>query len=292
MLPNFLVCGAAKSGTTSVYHFLRNRPEIFMPDKKEPHFLVCDRVRGRIPGIVESIDAYQRLFSAAGSRVLRGEASVFYLYFHQDAISNIRELLGDNTRIVIMLRNPVDRAWSAYLHCARQNPDENLAFEAALALEDERAAAGRCSPMLLYKSVGLYSAMVRAYTEAFPHCGIFLFDDLENDPGAFSRELFEFLGLSGADASFDEHHNAGGREWQNRALGALAKKLATRSLRDLSRRIAPDAYARLKESLAGRAMQPVAPMKPETRAQLADFFRDDVRELSALIGRDLSHWTA
>lgn len=290
-LPNFLICGAAKAGTTSLYHFFRNRSDIFMPTVKEPHFLVRNEVDGRINGVVKSLEEYTNLFQGSGSYSLRGEASVFYLYYYKEAIENILELLGRDIKIIILLRNPIDRAYSAYLHAAKYNHKENLPFEAALRIEEERMQDPACSPMLFYKSVGLYSHMVSAYQDAFPNTKIFFFDDLKSDPLGFSKNLFEFLGLQVSDArSFDERQNVGGREWSHLFVGKTLKMIGSRPVRDLARRLAPDTYELFKSSLAKYMMRPVNYMDDSTREYLKNYFRDDINSLSKMVNRDLTHW--
>jgi hypothetical protein len=291
--PNFIICGAAKAGTTSLYQFLRNSPEIFMPRIKEPHFLVRKSISGRVSTLIESPEEYLGLFYGSDSYLWRGEASVFYLYYHEEAINNIVEFLGLDTKIIILLRNPIDRAYSAYLHAAKYNPQENLSFIEALQSEEQRMQDPACSPMLFYKTAGLYSRMVRAYLDVFPSVKVFFFDDLIQDSMRFSHDLYEFLGLQMPDVrSFNEHQNVGGREWSNKFLGGAVKMLGTRSVRRVARLAAPKAYESFKASLARNMMRSVAPMDDSMRAYLEDFFHDDIISLSGLLGRDLTHWVS
>ena len=93
-LPNFLIVGAAKSGTTSLFHYLKQHPEVFMPSFKEPQYLVASKVRGRVFKNISVLEDYKGLFEDASQKAV-GEASVFYLYFYKEAIQNIKTILGD-----------------------------------------------------------------------------------------------------------------------------------------------------------------------------------------------------
>ena len=129
--PNFLIVGAAKSGTTSLFHYLKQHPEVFMPDLKEPQFLVCEKIKGRLHKYIDSAAEYYELFEKSTEKCA-GEASVFYLYYFEEAIKNIKKELGSDVKIIIVLREPVSRAISAYEHVLRNNPKEKLSFKEAL----------------------------------------------------------------------------------------------------------------------------------------------------------------
>src|SRR5436309_11753413 len=114
-LPNFLIIGAAKAGTTSLYHYLRQHPDIYMSPVKEPAYYASASVAarsGRSRGI-RTRAAYERLFAAAGAERARGEASPQYL--NDDAAPDRIAADLRDVRLIVSLRNPVDRAYSSYL---------------------------------------------------------------------------------------------------------------------------------------------------------------------------------
>ena len=112
-LPNLLIVGAAKSGTTSLHHYLNQHPDIFMCFPKEPHFLINVEIgEGRIPKGISEIKLYQKLFEEGIGFKYRGESSVMYLMYPDIVIPKINTLLGSETKIIIMLRNPIERAYS------------------------------------------------------------------------------------------------------------------------------------------------------------------------------------
>ena len=126
-LPNLLIVGAAKSGTTSLHNYLNQHPSVFMCSPKEPHFLISNEIgEQRIPKGVLNIEDYVSLFKGTSSKRYRGESSVMYLSFPEFAIKNIKKYLSNEVKIIIMLRNPVERAYSGYQHVKRYNLMESL----------------------------------------------------------------------------------------------------------------------------------------------------------------------
>ena len=143
-LPNFLIVGAAKSGTSSLHQYLLQHPDIFMPtfneeglSLKEPQFLIKSKVEKRLHFGIWEWKEYLSIFEDVEEQKVIGEASVFYLYYYEEAIKNIKSRLGNDVKIIILLRNPVDRAFSAFLHVSK-SVKESLSFEDALAQEEGR----------------------------------------------------------------------------------------------------------------------------------------------------------
>jgi hypothetical protein len=137
-LPNFLIVGASRCGTTSLYHYLKEHPNIFMSSIKEPSFILSQFSKVPKNGIgddrqdyIDNFDDYCRLFERAGDRKAIGEASSHNLYHYEKAIPTIRKFLGD-PKIIIAIRNPVEKAYSAYTFLVSENR-EYLTFEEGLA---------------------------------------------------------------------------------------------------------------------------------------------------------------
>ena len=144
-LPNFLIVGAAKSGTTSLYHYLKQHPEIYMSPVKEPKFITAQFLSFPFKGIgdekveqniVKSYNEYCNLFKDVSKEKIIGEASPDNLYFFEKAINIIIYHLK-NPKIIIILRNPIERAFSAYMYFINCNR-EYLSFEEALKEEEKR----------------------------------------------------------------------------------------------------------------------------------------------------------
>ena len=202
-MPNFLIIGAHKAGTTSLYQYLKQHPQIFMSAVKEPHFFsfMGHPLNFNDPGFnptklqtVASIDDYQALFQDVGDAEAIGEASPSYLYVAQSA-SNIYQYLP-KVKIIAILRNPVDRAYSNFLHCrAREHGREPLGdFLEALQAEPMRTR-DNWSPLWHYQQMGFYYQQLQRYYKQFPkeQIRMYLYDDLLSNPEALLQDMFQFL---------------------------------------------------------------------------------------------------
>ena len=300
-LPNFLVIGAGKSGTTSLYHYLRQHPQIFMSPTKEPKFFALEGVgiyfRG--PGdqevmtqtadnrSVTEIGAYERLFDGVRGEKAIGEASPIYLHSPQ-APARIRHHIPD-AKLVAVLRNPVERAYSAYLHQVRDGR-EWLGFREALRAEEGRIRDG-WAPGWRYRRVGFYFEHLSRYYELFgaEKLRVYLYEDLSESPVSVSQDIFRFLGVDGSfvpDTSL--RHNPSGIP-KSKALVALIKR--PNPLKSAARAILPEKLRkRLSASLQTRNLSKAPPMPEEARRELVEAYREDVLRLEGLIGRDLSGW--
>ena len=173
-MPNFLVIGAAKSGTTSLYHYLGQHPQVYVSPVKEPNFFALEGEKPdfRAPGSEERInswsvtdvEAYRALFEGAGEEEALGEASAMYLY-SEKAPGRIRHHLP-NTKLVAVLRDPVERAYSSFLHLKRNGREPLDDFVEALEAE-ERRIRDNWEWIWHYKNMGFYHEQLRRYHEAF-----------------------------------------------------------------------------------------------------------------------------
>ncbi len=197
--PNFLIVGAAKSGTTALADYLRQHPDIYIPQIKEPRYFVSEILSSiseedpQKEYIIETStltrQEYYKLFQGKDCFKFRGEASVHYLYYYKSAIPKIREELGD-IHIVILLRHPVQRAISNYFYQKR----ERRSFEDALANEPARKAK-KYNCFWFYKDLGFYHHQIVAYKHGFSNVKVLLYDRFEHDPQNTCNDVFQFLGL-------------------------------------------------------------------------------------------------
>ena len=282
-IPEFFLVGAAKSGTSSLYMYLTQHPRVFVPPVKEPHFF--SDFHHPALAYIDSLDKYLALFEACPPGALAGDASTSYLYSH-GAPGKIKALQPE-ARILAILRNPIDRAYSFYWH-NRRDFHEPLSFEAALDAEPERISqrAGFASH---YLRSGLYHDQVRNYLDAFgrDRVRIWLTEDLQADATAVCREAFEFLGVEPLAVDTSTIYNRSGPV-RSQALGRLL------FLKFPGRRKLGKAFPALAKQVRWRLIQrnmgaPPA-MQPETRRRLIGAFREDVLKLQDLLGRDLGHW--
>jgi len=297
-LPNFLIVGAAKSGTSSLHNYLNQHPEVFMPSYnsegmkvKEPRFLIKDLVKHRLHNGVWTWEEYKSLFNDVIDEKAIGESTVLYLYYYKDAIKNIKEKLGNDVKIIIMLRNPADRAYSAFQHVSRGFKEQN-SFEKSLEMEDGRLErVENLTPMVMYKDMGLYHEMVRSYQENFSNVHIVIYDDFRDDTENEMKKTYQFLGISdNEDIDYVTRHNVGGKRWKNDKMKHLFMK--ENPIKSVIKRIIPKGIRKgLRNNLVTASTNKVLLMKDQTRIMLNDFFREDVRKLSDLLNRDLTHWT-
>jgi hypothetical protein len=289
MLPNFLVIGAAKAGTTALHWYLAEHPAVFMSPAKDPsYFAYGVDAEGRLlwgePEFhtlpVRSLGEYERLFAEAGEAVAVGEASTMYLECPQSA-ARIRKLLPA-ARILCSIRQPVDRAYSDYLMYLRHR---GRRFDPA---RDLTATSEWADPDSRWMRIGRYHEQLSRYYEVFPRdqIRVLLFDDLRRSPRAFTDDVYRFLGV---DPSFVPDlatpHAAGGIP-----ASATLEGLFMRSARSPIRPWIPKPVANWVRRFRTRTMRKPPPLPAELRTELTAHFRDDIARTSELIGRNLEHW--
>jgi hypothetical protein len=275
-LPNFLIIGAAKAGTTSLYEHFRAHPAIFMPRLKEPRFFCYGGAPGaadRLKFPIQSLEEYAALFAEAGAATALGEASVHYL--RDPAAAGRIHATIPGARLIASLRDPVDRAFSVY----QMNQRNREAAPTA-----PFADALRRDPALHYA----YHDNLARYFDVFPRdqLRVILLEDLEGRPQRTLAGLFEFLGV---DPDFtpdlDRVANPGGAP----RIKALHSVLSNRRLIAASRRVMPEALVAPLKALRSRNLAK-ASLAADDRRMATAFFREDILRTQDLIGRDLSHW--
>jgi len=296
-LPNFLIIGAAKSGTTAIHSYINQHPDVFMPARKELRFFSYTETASKeVPAIythqgVTSLTEYQRYFKAAGERKVVGEASPMYLYTPGTA-ERIRQVIP-RAKMLVILRNPIERAYSAYLHANRDWIEPASSFKEALALEQERIDSG-WGMLWHYTQAGFYSDQLKRYYDNFDsdQIKVVLYDDLISNMSELLADIFEFLdvdptfkpdttsrlNVSGFPISKNYHkflyqlmnnEYLGKEENLNEHLSPISKNtLHTLRSINLGKKTIPD----------------------DIRKELIPVFTEDIKKLEGLIHRDLSFW--
>jgi hypothetical protein len=306
--PNLFVAGAMKAGTTALFHLLRAHPDIYMSPIKEPHFFSTDIDTKRFapaykprpldmdrycrlpdpPEIhstyVTKWENYHCLFKNARDQKIIGEASTSYLY-SQEAAFNIQRSFHD-ARIIIVLRDPVERAFSHFqMDCAIGRVKGTFRDEIE---KDMNASVKGWGISRLYIELGMYYEQLQRFLNCFPkqQILILLFDDLKRRNADFIDKISCFLGID--KSSFlltDQRHNLGIKP----RFASLNYILHTSNLKNLIRTVLPKPVTELGKKVYYGNKDPKG-ASPEDVRLLRPFFNDDVRNLSRLINRDLSHW--
>lgn len=297
-MPTFLLIGAAKSGTSAVYEYLRQHPEVYASDIKEPGFFAFEGQRPSFEGpgdrkfnrgCVTTLSRYQELFSHAVAQPALGEASTVYLY-SREAPQRIRRYLPD-VKLLAILRNPVERAHSGYRYLVRDGLEPLPSFESALQAEEARIAAN-WQHIWHHQRLGLYYDQLRRYFDLFSpdQIAVCLYEDFQASPLAVMRTMFSFLGVDPSFApDISVRHNVSGAPKSRLLHAALARPNAAKNL--IKGLLPAATRRRMRARLMEHNIVPTrADIAPATRRYLADFYRDDVLRLQSLIGRDLSHW--
>ena len=279
-----------------MFKALAEHPRIFIPSRKECRYFSCmsDRLAGPKPisldEITRSLEEYKSLFEKAGSDSLRGDVSPDYLYFYQNAIPKICDEVGTHIPIIIVLRNPIDRAYSNYLAHVRDGW-ETLSFEAALDAEQTRYAS-RWKWGWSYTGVGLYAEQVKAYLDNFERVLLMLFEE-DIVTGTATNKVLDFLGLGPFPEGTDkEPVNVSGRP-KNRILHRLmTDELVVRKVKNMVK--ATPLYLRSKRAyqrIMATNLRKEA-MSPQAREMLKEKFQDDVALLEEYTGLPVRQfWT-
>jgi hypothetical protein len=286
ILPNFLVAGAGKSGTTTLWSVLRRHPDVFMPRVKEISFFT-GAIAPRST-YARGLDWYAGLFEGGAGRAAVGEASVAYL-FDPESPRLIQKHLG-TPRLIFILRDPAERAYSHYWQERKRG--------GRLPPFDDLVRTGAPPFDRLVRS-GLYATHLRRYLDHFPRESLLVrrYEELRDTPDTLYGAVCDFLGIDAVGLPRDT-----GRRENAAALprSALLERRVLRSTRllGLMRRLVPPrvqpwgraALIRLKQ--LNRAPIAYPPMSCEARASLVERFQDEIDGTERLLGWDLSAWRA
>lgn len=299
-LPDFLIVGAAKSGTTSLHYYLKQHPQIFMPNVKELRFFSLmdtspDSTHDWLKGSdgIFSIDKYLSYFKDAKDVQVIGESCPIYLYTYKDTIRNIKKVYGEShgsLKIILILRNPAEMAWSHFM-MRRKNGAEPLEdFREYLKPDvvNRRLNNHRCSEVD-YIGFGMYYEQVKSFMDEFADIKIFTYDDLCADGLEVTRAIFRFLEVDdGFIPEMETKYNVSGNV-SSKLLGYLIIKKYL--LKDFLKLIVPRGIRRkmrlkLETKIVDRKHIP-----DDIRQELIErYYKEDICKLGNLIGRELSTW--
>lgn len=297
-LPNFLIIGAAKSGTTSLFNYLGQHPQVYTR-AKEPGFFAYEGQSVRLAGpedqtrfdqrVITDRQQYEALFADMMPGQVCGEASVAYMYVDGTA-ERIKQHVP-NVRLIAILRNPVDRAFSSYWHLRRDGREPLVSFAEGLAAEGERIQAN-WDYIWHYARVGCYYEQLQRYYNLFPRerIAIFLFEKFKRNPVQIVQAICRFLEIDDSfQPDFSLKYNVSGKPRWNWLDNFTSRP---NQLKRLARPFIP---LRLRKrwgtQLRTWNLETQIPTMPDEVMQaLAARYRDDTLRLQDLVGKDFSGW--
>lgn len=310
-LPDFIVVGANKGGTTSLYHYLKQHPDVYLSPIKEPHFFSKDidtalfskafaqnklqdidaYVHGDMTteyhaAFVREWEHYRLLFKNAMNEKALGELSTSYLY-SEVAAKEIYKALG-KIKIIIALRNPVQRAFSHYRMNLYTGNSNIFNFSEALQ-EDLNHIPKVWGNANLYLELGLYYEQVKRYLDTFSseNVKIIFTEDLKTNTQSVITDLYSFIGV---DYSFKPDTSVRYNEVYTPKYKNLTWLLNASGIRPFAKKISSGRLKEIAIKLLYRNKEDKSQMTLEEKKFLVNFYKEDVQKLSQLLNKDLSHW--
>ena len=292
--PNFIIIGAMKAATTSIYTYLKQHPDIFMTKVKEPMFFnnfnqnTDFKVLGNKSKKVNSLLDYFSMFSSVKNESAIGEASPAYIY-NENAPHLIKEHLPD-VKIIAILRQPTDRAYSNFLHTKRADRENVNSFEQAIKIEKERIS-DNWSPLYHYIQKGFYSVQLKRYYNLFPkeNIKVYLFEDVVKNPKETLKDIFKFLNVDeNIEIDVSKKSNVSGTP--KGILGFILKKMRYYNL--MPKFAISDYLPTFIINLLFKSVyKDTEKLDSVLRKELTDkYYREEILKLEKLIDRDLSNW--
>ncbi len=302
MLPNFIIVGAGKCGTTALNHYLEQHPDIYMSPVKEPNFFALEGEtfptteedplqQFNFPTAVTERSAYEQLFEGVTNEQAIGEVSPLYLYSKRAPYA-IKQRIAD-AKIIVMLRDPVERLYSRYMHLARENRQPSKTFEDALTGNKiwwERND--------LIKE-GFYALHWAPYQDLFPpeQLKVCFYEDFVNRPDETLADIFEFLGVDPAfRPNMATKHNKSGfvkNPALDRLVGqqSIVKSSIASFLPGIWRWIRQNETIRDLVTEVRNKNLHKPKLEKATRKQMIQLvYKEDIHNLQNLLGKDLTHW--
>lgn len=288
--PNFLIVGAAKSGTTALFEYLRQHPQIYLAPQKEISYFT-----GRMHNVIGSMNDYLRYFQGATNELAIGEASVAYL-FSAEAAKNIYRDLGPNTKIIILLRNPVDMMYSLWGHNVRVG-GESLSFKEALSAEKSRMEdenfhkhAIGWSFNYAYTARAKFSNQIKVYLDTFgeKQVRIYIYEEFFQNLNYWLREVFKFLEV---DSSYRVQNLK-----RYNVMGVPRFRILQRILVQPTwwtyplRRLLPNRIRQmvsLRLSQLNTIAKPLPRLDSQSRGKLTEQFMSDIHQVENYLHRSL-----
>ena len=285
-LPNFFIIGAYKSGTTSLYHYLREHPEIFMSPIKEPNFFAHQKIaeilikKGRGPNVIDNISTYAELFSEVTHQKAIGEASPLYLS-SPFAAQRIKDTIPD-AKLIAILRNPAEAFYSNHQMHVRLGNRTIDEFKNKLSEVKKRIRSGKTVGLMYYEQLKVYYNLFEP-----SKIRIYLFEDLIQNSKGLIGDILRFLEV---DDNFlpniSKKYNVGGTPSFFKLNKFLIWILMTRMMNIKMTSLLRSGVLNLQKLNVSKT----PPLSSELKIELIDLLREDIVNLERIIERDLSNW--
>ena len=292
-LPNLFILGAAKAGTTTLFEQLRQLPDVYFPFSKEPLFFSQDRLYEK------GLSWYANTFyKEAKGYPVRGDASPHYLYWGEKAAPRLAQAYDEPPKMIVLLRDPVNRAYSWYWNMVREG-NETLSFEEALACEAERLQTHQGmlekqgSMKYGYVRGSRYATQLKPFLDSFPreNFQFILYDELKDDPQTTLQVVLQFLELENTQRRFEQVQSNPAAMPRSMNLQRWLRRQST--WREWLKPLIPIKIRyRIKEKLLQMNLRESSypPINPKTATALREQLASEVRQLQDIIQRDLTRW--
>lgn len=295
--PNFVIIGAPRSGTTSLYRYLQEHSQIYLPGNKEPHFFAFPEIKDDCYGpgddrvlanmFIENPADYLRLFSRRKKGQISGEASTMYLYYPHVA-RNIYSY-DPNIKVICLIRNPIDRAYSSYNHRRQSGYEPCNSFETAIKHE----LAGKRKnwlPIWQYLAMSNYNELLAPFLSILGNdkVKIVLFEDLIKKPEETTFSVLRFLDLDAENNALPSTNPAG--IIRNKYI--YQKLVKPSRLKDhLKRFVSESARKKLKDQLKKLVISGPPEIDPQTNDFLTSYFKGSIQDLEQFLETDSISWS-
>ncbi len=298
--PDFLIVGAAKSGTSSLHSYLSRHPDIYMPEKrKELYFwhVVSNKNKSIVDRLGKEcvplkLEDYLSYFENAKEDQFTGEACPSYLYYYEHVLDNLKKYHSSwsDIKIIIILRNPIDRIASQYKFVCKKNLDpESLSFSASLAAERDRLKNNKMLPDLFYTDVSKYVDQVSFYLNNFNNVHVCLYDELKDRPKELLEELCKFIGVDAKRLPSFEFEVVNASNGAKKIKYPFFNRLAHRLGSVLFFWLPVKHKKRISANFKSLVSEPIHIPEKELETLKATF-SEEIKMLEILLQRDLSLW--
>ena len=288
-LPDFMIVGSAKSGTSSLFYYLNNHDKVFIPKIKEPWFfhLHCNQnINSHNRSNVISIeDDYFKLYENK-KEMLLGDASTIYLYDYKKVIKNIKNFYGHNyskIKILILLRNPFERAYSHYLNHLRDSIEFNT-FEKCF----QMSISSNIDFYKDYFSYGMYSEQVKSYLNNFDNVKIIISEEFKKSKVEKFNSILDFLNLDRQKINLSINRNKTGVV-RNQLIYNFIQNENSYIKKTFKKIIPYDYGLKIKSKIINKIIYKPA-VDAKIKKEIIDYFENDINNLQNIINKDLSFW--